>query len=112
MNMRPSLSVVGATGTTTLNDGRMFIALKPQNERNASADQVINRLQPQLARLQGITLYMQAAQDITIGARVSRTQYQYTLVDADSAELCRWAPIFLDKLHSIPGLPDVADAQA
>src|SRR5712692_1139504 len=97
-------SQIGATGTTTLNDGRMFIALKPQSERNASADQVINRLQPQLAKLQGITLYMQAAQDITIGARVSRTQYQYTLVDADAAELGHWAPIFLDKLKSIPGI--------
>jgi hydrophobe/amphiphile efflux-1 (HAE1) family protein len=105
-------SQIGATGTTTLNDGRMFIALKPQNERNASADQVINRLQPQLARLQGITLYMQAAQDITIGARVSRTQYQYTLVDADAAELGRWAPIFLDKLKSIPGITGVASDQA
>jgi len=105
-------SQIGATGTTTLNDGRMFIALKPQSERSASADQVINHLQPQLAKLQGITLYMQAAQDITIGARVSRTQYQYTLVDADAAELGHWAPIFLDKLKSIPGITGVASDQA
>jgi HAE1 family hydrophobic/amphiphilic exporter-1 len=105
-------SQIGATGTTTLNDGRMFVALKPQNERNASADQVINRLQPQLAKLQGITLYLQAAQDITIGARVSRTQYQYTLVDADAAELGHWAPMFLEKLKSIPGITGVASDQA
>src|SRR5271155_1752314 len=95
-------SQIGATGNTTLNDGRLFIALKPESQRTASADQVINRLRPQLARLQGVTVYMQAAQDITIGARVSRTQYQYTLVDADSAELAHWAPIFLGKLKSLP----------
>jgi hydrophobe/amphiphile efflux-1 (HAE1) family protein len=105
-------SQIGASGTTTLNDGRMFIALKPQSERNASADQVINRLRPQLAKLGGVTVYMQAAQDITIGGRVSRTQYQYSLVDADAAELGHWAPIFLDKLKSIPGISDVASDQA
>ncbi len=76
-------SYIGPGGpTATLNNGRVFIALKPQSERHASADQVINRLRPKLAKLQGITLYMQAAQDITIGARLSRTQYQYTLTDA------------------------------
>ena len=69
--------------TATLNDGRVFIALKPSDQRDASADQVINRLRPQLAKIQGITLYMQAAQDITIGARLSKTQYQYTLTDAE-----------------------------
>jgi hydrophobe/amphiphile efflux-1 (HAE1) family protein len=105
-------SQIGATGTTTLNDGRLFIALKPQAERTASADQVINRLRPQLAKLQGVTLYMQAAQDITIGARVSRTQYQYTLVDADAGELNHWAPLFLDKLKGVAGVTDVASDQA
>src|SRR6266853_3496033 len=105
-------SQIGATGTTTLNDGRLFIALKPKGERTASADQVIGRLRPQLAKLQCITLYMQDAQDIPIGARVSRTQYQYTLVDADAAELGHWAPIFLDKLKSIPGITGVASDQA
>ena len=102
---------IGASGTTTLNDGRMFIALKPHNQRDVSADQVINRLRPQVAKLQGINLYMQAAQDITIGARVSRTQYQYTLVDADPAELNHWAPIFLDGLKKIPGITDVVSDQ-
>jgi len=104
-------SQIGATGTTTLNDGRLFIALKPKGERTASADQVIGRLRPQLAKLQGVTVYMQAAQDITIGARVPRTQYQYTLVDADSAELAHWAPIFLGKLKSLPEITDVASDQ-
>ena len=105
-------SQIGATGTTTLNDGRMFIALKPKSQRTASADDVINRLRPQLAKLEGVTVYMQAAQDITIGARVSRTQYQYTLVDADAGEINHWAPIFLDKLKSVPGITDVASDQA
>jgi HAE1 family hydrophobic/amphiphilic exporter-1 len=105
-------SQIGATGTTTMNDGRLFIALKPETARTASADQVINRLRPQLARLQGVTVYMQAAQDITIGARVSRTQYQYSLVDADAGELNHWAPIFLDKIKGIAGVADVASDQA
>ena len=105
-------SQIGATGTTTLNDGRMFIALKPESERRASADQVINRLQPQLAKLEGITVYMQAAQDITIGARVARTQYQYTLVDADAGELAHWAPIFYQRLKQLPGITDVASDEA
>jgi hydrophobe/amphiphile efflux-1 (HAE1) family protein len=105
-------SQIGATGTTTLNDGRMFIALKPESERTASADQVINRLQPLLAKLEGITVYMQAAQDITIGARVARTQYQYTLVDADAGELAHWAPIFYQRLKQLPGITDVASDEA
>jgi HAE1 family hydrophobic/amphiphilic exporter-1 len=105
-------SQIGATGSSTLNDGRMFIALKPESERTASADQIIARLGPRLARLEGVNVYMQAAQDITIGARVSRTQYQYTLVDADPGELTHWAPIFQEKLKTIPGIIDVASDQA
>jgi hydrophobe/amphiphile efflux-1 (HAE1) family protein len=102
---------IGAGGATvTLNQGRMFIALKPHDER-PSADQVIRRLQPQLAKIEGITLYMQAAQDITVGARLSKTQYQYTLTDADQNELNHWAAIFLDKLKSIPGITSVATDQ-
>ena len=105
-------SQIGAGGPTpTLNDGRMFIALKPQSQRDASADQVINRLRSKLASLQGIALYMQAAQDITIGGRLSKTQYQYTLTDADPGELNHWAALFLDKLKSIPGIADVASDQ-
>jgi multidrug efflux pump subunit AcrB len=98
--------------TATLNQGRVFIVLKPKPQRKASADQIINRLKPQLAKIQGITLYMQAAQDITIGARLSKTQYQYTLTDADSDELSHWSAIFLEKLRATSGITDVASDQA
>jgi hydrophobe/amphiphile efflux-1 (HAE1) family protein len=105
-------SAIGAGGgTTTINNGRMFIALKPHDERGVSADQVIRRLQTRLARIQGITLYMQAAQDITIGGRLSKTQYQYTLADADPGELNRWAPLFLEKIKALPGITDVTTDQ-
>jgi hydrophobe/amphiphile efflux-1 (HAE1) family protein len=105
-------SAIGAGGgTTTINNGRMFIALKPHDARDVSADQVIRRLQTRLARIQGITLYMQAAQDITIGGRLAKTQYQYTLADADPGELNRWAALFLDKIKSIPGITDVTTDQ-
>jgi HAE1 family hydrophobic/amphiphilic exporter-1 len=104
---------VGPGGpTATLNQGRVFIVLKPGNQRDVSADQVINRLRPQLAKIQGIALYMQAAQDITIGARLTKTQYQYTLTDADSTELTHWAAIFVEKMKAIPGVIDVASDQA
>jgi multidrug efflux pump len=93
------------------NQGRMFIALKPFNQRNVSADQVIARLNAQLARIEGIHLYLQAAQDITIGGRLNKTQYQYTLTDADANELNHWAEVFLDKMKSMPQLTDVATDQ-
>jgi HAE1 family hydrophobic/amphiphilic exporter-1 len=96
--------------TVTENDGRVFITLKPLNQR-VGVDQVIARLNKALQPVWGITLYMQAAQDITIGARVSKTQYQYTLVDVDSDELDHWAPILLKKLHTLPQLTDVASDQ-
>jgi HAE1 family hydrophobic/amphiphilic exporter-1 len=105
-------SNIGAGGATaTLNQGRMFIALKPRDQRDVSADQVIRRLQTKLAAIQGITLYMQASQDITVGAKLSKTQYQYTLTDADSNELNHWSAIFLDKLKSLPGIIDVTSDQ-
>ena len=109
----PAITSVGAQigGTTTLNQGRMFIALKPQDQRRANADQVIARLRTRLAAVEGITLYMQAAQDITVGARLSKTQYQYTLTDADSNELNHWSAIFLERLRSIPGMIDVTTDQ-
>jgi len=112
----PAVESLGASmgpggATATLNQGRVFIALKPQNERNASIDQVINRLQTALAKVQGITLYMQAAQDITVGGRVSKTQYQYTLTDADQNELNHWSALFLDKLKSLPEITDVTSDQ-
>ena len=111
----PAVASVGSGigaggGNTTVNTGRMFIALKPNNQR-PSVDQVIQRLRTRLARIQGITLYMQAAQDITIGGRVSKTQYQYTLADADPGELNRWAALFLDKIKTLPGITDVTTDQ-
>src|SRR4030081_3663515 len=89
----------------------MFITLKPLGDRTASADQVIARLNKALQPVWGVTLYMQAAQDITIGARLSKTQYQYTLVDVDSTELNHWAPILLQKLQGVAQLTGVASDQ-
>jgi HAE1 family hydrophobic/amphiphilic exporter-1 len=98
-------------GNYTTNTGRMFIALKPKSQRDASADQVILRLQQRLAKIQGIALYMQAAQDITIGGRLNKTQYQYTLSDSDAGELHHWAPLFLEKIRALPGITGVTTDQ-
>jgi hydrophobe/amphiphile efflux-1 (HAE1) family protein len=104
-------SAVGAGGgNTTVNNGRVFIALKPKSQRG-SMDKVLARLRTNLAKIQGITLYMQAAQDITIGGRVSKTMYQYTLNDADPGELNHWAALFLSRIKTIPGIVDVATDQ-
>jgi hydrophobe/amphiphile efflux-1 (HAE1) family protein len=103
---------MGPGGSTpTLNQGRGFVVLKPLKERKISAMDVIERLKPKLAQIQGATLYLQPAQDITIGARISKTQYQYTLYDADSRELNHWTEIFLNKLKSMPQISDVATDQ-
>src|SRR5258708_12452453 len=80
----------------------MFISLKPKSQRDASADQVILRLQQRLAKIQGIALYMQAAQDITIGGRLNKTQYQYTLADPHPGGLNHRAPLFLQKITALP----------
>jgi HAE1 family hydrophobic/amphiphilic exporter-1 len=111
----PAVATVGAAvgaggGNTTVNNGRVYIALKPKSQRG-SMDQVLARLRTNLAKLQGITLYMQAAQDITIGGRVSKTLYQYTLNDADPGELNHWAALFLDRIKTVPGITDVATDQ-
>ncbi|MDR6661312.1 HAE1 family hydrophobic/amphiphilic exporter-1 [Tardiphaga robiniae] len=106
-------SYIGPGGpTATLNQGRVFIVLKPRNQRDVSADQIISRLSPEVAKVLGISLFMQSAQDITIGARLSKTQYQYTLTDADSNELAHWAAIFQQQLAKLPELVDVASDQA
>ena len=103
---------MGPGGSTpTLNQGRGFVVLKPLEQRKISAMDVIERLKPKLAKIQGATLYLQPAQDITIGARISKTQYQYTLYDADSRELDHWTEIFLNKLKSMPQISDVATDQ-
>jgi multidrug efflux pump len=100
-------TIVGfAGGNTSANQGRMFITLKPLSERKISADQVIGRLRRKLAVVPGATLYMQSAQDLTIGGRQSQAEYQYTLQGEDLKQLNEWAPKLLDKLRTIPQLLD------
>jgi multidrug efflux pump len=105
-------SFIGVDGTnTTLNSGRIQINLKPLEQRKVSASELIRRLQPKLAEIDGITLYMQPVQDLTVEDRVSRTQYQYTLEDPDQNELNRWTARFVDRLKEVPELRDVATDQ-
>ncbi len=105
-------SFIGADGTnTTTNSGRMSINLKQLNERNLSAADVIRRMEPNLDKIEGITVYMQPVQNITVDDRVSRTQYQYTLEDPDQDELNDWSNQFVTKLKQLPGLEDVATDQ-
>src|SRR5262249_50274927 len=89
-----------------------LINLKPLAERgHASATKVIDRLTPALARVEGIALYMQPVQDLTVEDRVSRTQYQYSLEDTDGGELYAWAPLLVSALSAVPALRDVQTAQ-
>ena len=105
-------SFIGIDGTnTTLNSGRIQINLKPLGQRNETASQVIRRLQPQVDRVSGITLYMQPVQDLTVDNRVSRTQFQYTLESPNADELNSFAPKLLAKLKQLPDLIDVASDQ-
>jgi multidrug efflux pump len=105
-------SFIGIDGTnTTLNSGRIQINLKPLKERNLSASDVIRRLQPKLDKVDGITLFMQPVQDLTVEDRVSRTQFQYSLEDVDAKELATWVPRFMDRLKQLPELRDVASDQ-
>jgi multidrug efflux pump len=105
-------SFIGADGTnTTLNSGRMSINLKPLDQRDLSASDVVRRLNNSLAQVNGIKLYMQPVQNITVDDRVSRTQYQYTLEDPDVNELNSWATKFVGKLQKLPSLEDVATDQ-
>ncbi len=99
---------IGAVAGQTLNNGRMFITLKPLGERKASASQIIDRLRPKLAEVEGAALFLQSAQDINVGGRISRTQFQYTLQDGDTNELNTWAPKILAKLRTLPELTDLA----
>ena len=102
-------SFIGVDGANiTLNSGRMLINLKPKDERDANASSVIRRLQTQLDKLSGITTYMQPIQDLTIEDRVSRTQYQFSVEDANPDELALWVPKIVDRLHNVPELLDVA----
>jgi hydrophobe/amphiphile efflux-1 (HAE1) family protein len=107
-------SVAAATGAGgglyTINDGRVFIQLKPKAQRG-SIDEVMARLRTNLAKIQGITLYMQAAQDITIGARLNKTQFQYTMNDPDPGELNHWTNLFVEKFKALHSVTDVATDQ-
>ena len=98
-------------GSNALNNARVFITLKPREERPVTAQQVIARLRPQLAKVEGGALFLQAAQDIRVGGRASRTEFQYTLQDPNFEELNAWSPRLLDKLKTLPELRDVATDQ-
>jgi multidrug efflux pump len=105
-------SFIGVDGTnTTLNSGRILITLKPLGDRKLSASDVIQRMQPNLEKVEGITLYMQPVQDLTVEDRVSRTEYQYSLEDPDQSELNTWTAKFVQKLQGLPQLRDVATDQ-
>ncbi|HVY59316.1 MAG TPA: multidrug efflux RND transporter permease subunit [Xanthobacteraceae bacterium] len=102
-------SQMGSTGSaSTTNTGRFFIALKPRDERNASASEIINRLRPQLAKVQGANLFLQPSQDIRVGGRISRAQYEYTLQSSDIGALNDWSQKLLAKLKGLPQLDDVS----
>jgi multidrug efflux pump len=105
-------SFIGVDGTNmTPNSGRIQINLKPRDERASDASAIMRRLGPELAAVDGIRLYMQPVQDLTVEDRVSRTQYQYSIEDADPAELALWTPRLVDRLRRLPGLSDVASDQ-
>jgi hydrophobe/amphiphile efflux-1 (HAE1) family protein len=102
-------STVGSTTSAkTANTGNFTIVLKPREERDVTASQVIDRLRPQLAKVTGVNLFLQPAQDITVGGRSSRAAFQYTLQDPDVAELNEWSQKVLDKMQTLPELTDVA----
>jgi hydrophobe/amphiphile efflux-1 (HAE1) family protein len=102
-------SFTGSTGgANTANTGRYFIVLKPRDQRNLTASQVIDRLRPQLAKVQGATLFLQPAQDITVGGRISRASFQYTLQDTNVAELSEWSTKLVAKMRTLPELADVS----
>jgi multidrug efflux pump len=105
-------SFVGAGGVNpTINTGRLYIVLKPRDKRQSGAEEIIARLREATRGVQGISLFMQSVQDLQIDSRVSRTQYQYVLQDADAAELAEWAPKFMARLRALPELSDVASDQ-
>jgi len=105
-------SFIGVDGTnTTLNSGRILINLKPLADRDLSASEVIRRLQPEIAKVAGIQLFMQPVQDLTVDAKVSRTQFQYTLEDPNTDELKLWAPKVIKALTARPELRDVSSDQ-
>ncbi|WP_295979439.1 efflux RND transporter permease subunit, partial [uncultured Variovorax sp.] len=109
----PDVTGFGMNGSSsTYNTGNFYISLKPKDEgRTASADEIIARLRPQLAKVQGVNLFLQAGQDIRVGGRASRTQYQYTVTDANLDELNTWAPKLLERFRQLPEITDLATDQ-
>ncbi len=106
-----SIAMFIGGGGTPLNSGRMYITLKPREERDADAQQIIARLRPKLEKVEGARLYLQASQDVRLGGRATRTQFEYTLQDANLDELNSWAPKILEKMRTLPQLRDVATDQ-
>jgi HAE1 family hydrophobic/amphiphilic exporter-1 len=106
-----SIAMFIGGGGTALNSGRMYVTLKPHDERDANAQQIIARLRPKLEKVEGARLYMQASQDVRLGGRATRTQFEFTLQDANLAELDEWAPKILAKMQTLPELRDVATDQ-
>ena len=106
-----SSSIGAGLGGQTGNNGRLYINLKPWAERHATASEIIARLRRKGTSVEGAQMFMQAAQDINVGGRLSRTQYQFTLQDADLAELYEWSPKVLDRLRTLPALRDLATDQ-
>jgi len=109
----PGVAGFGSTtgspnGAHTANTGNFTIVLKPRDQRELTASQIIDRLRPQLAKVTGATLYLQAAQDITVGGRIARSAFQFTLQDPDIAELTEWSQKLLDKMRTLPELVDVS----
>ncbi len=94
-------------GAQTANTGRGFIVLKPRDERELSATQIIDRLRPQLAKVEGANMFLQASQDITVGGRIARASFQYTLQDSNLAELNEWTNKMLEKMRTLPQITDV-----
>jgi hydrophobe/amphiphile efflux-1 (HAE1) family protein len=103
------VSFIGGGGS--VNTGNAFIQLKPTSQRKQTADEVIGELRPKLAQVPGIALFLQSVQDVRVGGRAARTQYQYTLQDANLDELNAWAPRMVEKLRGLPQLRDVASDQ-
>ena len=102
-------SFTGSTGgAQTANTGRFFIVLKPRDERELTSSQIIDRLRPQLAKVKGANLFLQPTQDITVGGRISRASFQYTLQDSNVAELNEWSDKLLEKMRTLPQIADAS----
>jgi multidrug efflux pump len=105
------VAFTGSGGGTTTNTGRMFISLKPLEERKVSADEIIRRLRRQLASVEGASLFLQATQDLRVGGRGGNAQYQYTIQSENLEDLVKWGPLLLDQLKKVPAVTDVSSDQ-